>query len=77
MIVENDDVQESVDEVRGRLFNVWIEDTTIVGNVQNKLMKANLQNLLEAVRVKIGVNNVKKLEKEIYQELEFQGPTGP
>jgi len=65
-----DDVQESDDEVRGKLFNVWVEVTTKVGTVQNKLMKTNLQNLLEAVRVKIGGNDVKRLEKEIYQELE-------
>ena len=66
-----DDVQESDDEVRGKLFNVWIEVTARVEIVQNKLTKTNLQNLLEAVRVKIGGNDVKWLEKVILHELDL------
>ena len=69
-VIVLEDLQESVDTKRERLFKRWLEVSTREG-VQNKLLKTNLQTRLERVRVMIGGNDVTKLENEIKQELEY------
>ena len=69
-VIALEDLEESVDTKRERLFKRWLEVSTRVEGVQNMMLKTNLQSCLERVRVMIGGNDVTKLEKMIKQELE-------
>ena len=68
MPIEN--LQESEDSKRDRLFERWLEVSARVESVQNMMVKTDLQAYLERLSVKIGGNDVTKLETEIKQELE-------
>ena len=68
MPIEN--LQESEDSKRDRLFERWLEVSARVESVQNMMVKTDLQAYLERLSVKIGGNDVTKLETKIQQELE-------
>ena len=70
VILPIEDLQESEDSKRGRLFKRWLEVSARVESVQNMMVKTDLQAYLERLSVKIGGNDVTKLETEIKQELE-------
>ena len=65
-----DDIEESEDVVRERLFKRWLEVCTRVEAEQNSLVKTNLRNLLEVVREAIGNNDVMQQENMIRQQLD-------
>ena len=60
----------SEDEVRGRLFNRWVEVTTRVERMFNNIEKARLAYHLENIRGMIAGHQVVQLEDQIRMDLE-------
>ena len=60
----------SEEEVRGRLFNRWVEVTTRVERMYNNIEKARLAHHLENIRGMIAGHQVVQLEDQIRMDLE-------
>ena len=60
----------SEEEVRGRLFNRWVEVHTRVERMFNKIEKERLAHHLENIRGRIAGHQVVQLEDQIRLDLE-------
>jgi len=70
-IVTPDTLPVSEEEVRGRLFNRWLEVTARVQRMINGVEKVRLEHLLDTARGKIAGQQVRQLEDQIRVDLDL------